>query len=98
MPCSYVPKTIDLSGVAVPQELLDLTEKLAEANHDTWAAQRISQGWTYGPARDDATKQTPCLVPYSDLTDVEKEYDRKTSMDTIRLLLAMGYQIVKETE
>ena len=60
-----------------------------------WAAERIRQGWTYGPARDDAAKRHPCLVPYDQLSDAEKEFDRKTAVETLRLILALGYEIKK---
>jgi ryanodine receptor 2 len=72
-----------------------LLERLAENTHDVWAAQRIKEGWEYGPMRDDANKKHPCLVPYADLPESEKEYDRKTSAETIKAVMALGYVISK---
>ena len=92
----YVPQPYDVSGVELPEELNALTERIAENVHDLWAAGRIAQGWTYGETRNDALKQTPCLVPYDALPEDEKEYDRATAMGTLRLILALGYRIVKE--
>src|SRR5438045_4140296 len=89
----YQPKPIEASSIALPQDLLDLTEHLAENAHDHWARQRIKDGWTYGPNRDDAQKQHPCLVPYDDLPESEKEYDRKAAMETLKAILALGYRI-----
>ena len=43
---------------------------------DLWAAQRMSQSWTLGPARDDAAKKHPCLVPNGALPESENEFDR----------------------
>ena len=63
--------------------------------HDTWAAGRISEGYTYGPVKDAAKKTTPLLAPYQDLPESEKEYDRKTALETIKILLKLGYKIVK---
>ena len=40
-------------------------------------------------------KETPCLVPYSELSEEEKEYDRKTAMETIKLIVKLGYRIEK---
>lgn len=94
----YEPKPIDTSGVILPEELLRLTEKLAENTHDVWAETRIAQGWTYGPVRDDFKKTHPCLVPYEELPDSEKEYDRSTSLETIRLVLRLGYRISREED
>src|ERR1039458_4934846 len=72
---SYQPKPIDTEGATLPQELLPLTERLAENAHDLWAAQRLAQGWSFGPQRDDKAKKHPCLVPYNELPESEKEYD-----------------------
>jgi hypothetical protein len=93
---SYNPKPINTSDITLPKELLDLTEKIAENVHDVWAVGRLEQNWTYGPVRDDAKKETPCLVPYRDLPESEKDYDRNTAMETIKLIIKMGYHIVKE--
>jgi hypothetical protein len=72
-----------------------LTERLAEHSHDVWATQRIADGWTYGPKRDDATKQHPDLIPYAELPEPEKEYDRKAAMETLKAIIALGYRIVR---
>lgn len=90
---SYTPKPIDTSAVELPPDLLELTEKLAENTHDLWALQRMQQGWTYGPQRDDAAKKHPDLVPYSELPESEKEYDRTTAMEALRAIMALGYEI-----
>lgn len=92
---AFQPSPIDTTTIRLPEELLMLTEKLAQNAHDVWARGRISQGWTYGSVRDDALKQTPCLVPYSELSEGEKAYDRNTALETIKLIVKMGYQIVK---
>ena len=42
----YCPKPIDTSEVKLPDEMLALTEKIAENVHDVWAKGRISEGWT----------------------------------------------------
>jgi hypothetical protein len=90
---SYHPQPIDTSGISLPPELSALTERLAENAHDLWAAQRLSQGWRLGPQRDDAKKLHPCLVPYAELPDSEKEFDRQAAMGTLRAILSLGYQI-----
>lgn len=93
MKCTYTPKTVDVSDVNLPEDLTPLGELIAENTHDTWAASRIAEGWMYGPQRDDARKTHPDLVPYADLTEEEKEYDRRTSVTTIKLILKLGYEI-----
>ncbi|HLW68103.1 MAG TPA: RyR domain-containing protein [Gemmataceae bacterium] len=91
----YVPQPIDTSQVQVPPSLVDLTEQLAENAHDVWARQRLSDGWTWGPQRDDKAKHHPCLIPYADLPDSEKQYDRQTAMETLKAIMALGYRIEK---
>ena len=90
----YTPTPISTEGVTLPLELGPLVERLAENNHDHWARQRIEAGWTYGPQRDDVCKTHPDLVPYSDLPEGEKEYDRTSVIETLKAILTLGYQIV----
>ena len=92
----YVPAPIDTSNVELSEDLLSLTEKIAENVHSVWAAGRIADGWTYGEKRNDEFKQTPCLVPYAELPESEKEYDRATALNTLKLVIALGYSIKKE--
>ncbi len=81
---TYQPKPLDTSHIQLSSDLSELLEKLAENTHDVWAAQRIKEGWSYGPNRDDVAKNNPCLVPYPDLPESEKEYDRKTAGETLK--------------
>ncbi|MBQ6140230.1 MAG: Ryanodine receptor Ryr [Kiritimatiellae bacterium] len=87
------PQSTDTGDVVLPESLMPLIEALAENVHDTWAKGRIDEGWTYGPVRDDARKQHPCLVPYSDLPESEKAYDRATAISTLKFICKMGYRI-----
>lgn len=89
----YEPKPIDTSSVKLDDELLTLTEKLAANIHDVWAIGRISEGWTYGPEKSSERKETPCLVPYGQLPESEKEYDRNTALETLKLIVTLGYEI-----
>ena len=91
----YIPKPVDTSAVHLPDDLIALTEQIAENVHDIWVQGRIADGWTYGEKRDDENKKTPCLVPYSQLSESEKEYDRNTAIETIKLIVALGYKIEK---
>ena len=91
----YKPTPIDTADVTLPDELLALTEQIAENVHDVWAASRIKEGWTYGETRDSAAKTTPCLVPYCELPEIEKEYDRNTAFETLKLIYKLGYRIQK---
>src|SRR5207253_688130 len=89
----YEPAAVDTSQVMLPEELLDLVERLACNVHNVWARQRMDQGWRHGPERNDARKEHPDLVPYEELSEVEKEYDRSTAMETIKTIVGWGYRI-----
>ena len=91
----YVPQPIETQDVELSDELLAISEKLAKHVHEVWAKRRIEQGWTRGPIRDEIKKQTPCLIPYEELSEEEKDYDRYTSQETLRLLIKLGYRIVR---
>lgn len=89
----YIPQPIDTSDVKLPEKLEQLVEQMSKNVHEVWAESRISQGWTYGEQRNDELKTHPCLVPYEDLPEVEKDYDRSTSIGTIKLILKLGFKI-----
>lgn len=89
----YQPKPIDTSDVTLTEEIRRLTELLAKNAHDIWAKQRLAEGWSYGPTRNDSKKEHPCLVPYEELPDSEKQYDRNAAMETLKAVLALGYKI-----
>ncbi|MBE6774778.1 MAG: Ryanodine receptor Ryr [Ruminococcaceae bacterium] len=91
----YKPEPIDTSAIELSAELLELTEKIAENVHDVWAERRIREGWSYGETRDDVNRKTPCLVPYNELPESEKEYDRSTALETVKVIISLGYEIKK---
>ena len=92
---NYKPKPIDTSDIELSKELIELTEKLAENVHEVWSVNRINEGWIYGEERDDLKKTTPCLVPYDQLPEFEKDYDRRTAIETLKLILKLGFKIEK---
>lgn len=91
----YIPSPVDTSKVILDKDLLDLTEVVAKNVHEVWSYSRIKEGWVYGENRDSIKKTTPCLVPYEDLPEIEKQYDRDTAMETIKLLIKLGYKLNK---
>jgi hypothetical protein len=91
----YKPVPIDTSQVELSPEIRQLTEALAENAHEVWAQERLAQGWRFGPERHDARKEHPSLIPYEQLPESEKVFDRNTAMETLRAILALGYRIVK---
>ena len=89
----YTPQPMDTKDVRLPEELNELVEQMAKNVHEVWAQTRIQQGWTWGPERNDALKHHPCLVPYEDLPESEREYDRNTSIETLKLICKLGFKI-----
>ncbi|MCH5247752.1 MAG: Ryanodine receptor Ryr [Muribaculaceae bacterium] len=92
---NYTPSPIDTSDIELPDELKPLLESMAKNVHEVWAKQRISEGWTYGEKRDDNLRKHPGLVPYEELSEIEKQYDRNTSVETLKLILKLGFHITQ---
>lgn len=89
----YDPKPIDTTEIELSEELLALTEQIAENTHDVWAKGRMEEGWVYGEVKDSEKKTTPLLIPYADLPESEKMYDRNTVLETLKLIVKLGYCI-----
>lgn len=95
MKSAYIPQPIDVSSIELPAELTPLTEALARNVHEVWAATRIAQGWRFGPERNDLLKEHPCLIPYDELPEEERTYDRHTALETLKLIEHLGFEIRK---
>lgn len=93
---TYTPTPIDTTDIKLDDELTKLVEQLARNVHDNWAQSRLNEGWTYGPERNDTLKQHPCLVDYDDLPEIEKDYDRNTAIETLKLILKLGWILEKK--
>jgi ryanodine receptor 2 len=68
---------------------------LAESNHDNWALGKIAKGYRYGEITSDPDKTHADLIPYAELTEDKKDYDRITAMETLKAIYALGYRIVR---
>ncbi len=93
---NYIPRPLNTVNLHLPREIEGLIEYLAANNHEIWAQRRIADGWKYGPQRNDEKKEHPDLVPYEQLPDPEKDYDRATATGIIKTILALGYEIRKK--
>ena len=91
----YKPQPIDTSDVKLPEELESFVEQMSKNVLEVWAEARISQGWSFGEKRNDDLKTHPCLIPYEQLPESEKEYDRNTSIGTLKLILKLGFKITQ---
>ncbi len=93
---NYKPNPIDTSQIQLSIELLDLSELLAKNVHDVWAEKRFSEGWEWGSEKKSRFKKSPNLVPFDDLPESEKEYDRIMVIETLKSIIALGYTIEKK--
>ena len=91
----YIPQPIDTTDVKLPEDLESLVEQMSKNVHEVGAETRIRQGWTYGEQRNDELKTHPCLIPYEELPESEKEYDRNSSIGTLKLIMKLGFKITK---
>lgn len=91
----YTPKPVDISDVELDSTLMELVEVMAKNVHDVWAETRIKDGWRYGETRNDERLEHPCLIPYEELPDSEREYDRNTAIGTLKLIHKLGFKIIK---
>ena len=93
----YIPAPVDTTNVQLPEELMALAEAISKNVHEVWAQNRMNEGWIYGSVRDDEKRQTPCLVPYEDLSEEEKAYDLNTAFGTLKFIVSQGFEIIKKT-
>jgi len=70
-------------------------EDMAEAAHQVWMEGKINAGWTYAVVTDKAAKQHSCLVPYSELSEADKESDRDLVRGIPAILEKAGYEVKK---
>jgi hypothetical protein len=68
----------------------DELETLAQAEHDRWMAAKLSDGWVYGPQRDDRQRFHPDIVRYDALPERVKDLDREQVRVMTRLLATSG--------
>ena len=91
----YQPKPIDTSDIILPDGISDILEELAKNTHEVWAAGKLKEGYS---TEQNAGKMThPSLIPYEDLPESQKEYDRNTLLETIRLLIKLGFDNQKRS-
>lgn len=91
----YDPQPVDTSHTFLSKDLEYLINDLAKQLHEVWAHKKIQQGWLFGPVRDNEKKRHPLLIPYEQLPDKDKEYNREMSREQIKVIVALGWNIKK---
>lgn len=92
----YKPNPIDLSKVKLSKSLEHDLEVIARSVHEVWAWQRQLKDWEYGKDYDEINRKHPCMVEYDQLSELERDMDRATVVQTIKMLLVLGYEIEKK--
>ncbi len=94
----YIPSPLDTSKIKLSEDILQLTDFYAENAHEVWAEEKMAQGWTHGPKLDEEKKEHPMLVPFKELPENEKRYDRNVAQENIKAILSTGYRIERPTD
>jgi hypothetical protein len=68
-------------------------EVMAEMEHARWTIERLLDGWKQGKNRDVDNRINPYLVPWSELPEEAKEWDRETVCQIPELLAQVGLEI-----
>jgi len=76
----------------------DEVEELARAEHDRWERNLRGQGWRFGPVKDAELKLHPSLVPWSELSEDERDTDREPVRALPEMLARLGFAIVRSED
>jgi hypothetical protein len=68
-------------------------EALAAEEHARWTMELLRKGWRYGRTKSDETRQHPCLVPYAELPDADRQYDMMMARTIPEYLRIAGMQM-----
>lgn len=92
----YKPKPINTSKVVLPSVICELSEVLSKNVHEVWSTRKMQEGYTFGDTDNKAAKTHHNLVPYEQLSPEDQVYDRDTALETIKVLIMLGFTIEKK--
>lgn len=72
------------------------TETMARMEHERWVTERLEQGWSRGPVRDDAKKLNPSLVGWDELDETGKGWNREAARELPATLGHAGFRIFRK--
>lgn len=70
-------------------------EHLAELEHGRWNAERLLAGWKPGPVKGVVNKISPYIIPWENLMEEMKEWDRDPVRKLPEMLAKMRYEIYR---
>jgi hypothetical protein len=71
-------------------------EGMAEMEHGRWNVERLLDGWKRGARRDVAKKTSPFLVPWIELPEDIKDWDRETVRKIPEFLAKVGLEVQRK--
>ncbi|KAM8832097.1 ryanodine receptor 3 isoform 3-T3 [Spinachia spinachia] len=95
---NFDPKPVNTANISLPEKLEYIANKYAEHSHDKWSSEKASAGWKHGDSLDERAKTHPLLKPYKALSDKERETYRWPVRESLKSMLAMGWNIERTKE
>ncbi|TPP59596.1 Ryanodine receptor 44F [Fasciola gigantica] len=92
----FVPQTVLTAHIQLPNNVEIVRDRLAENLHEMWSMRKIDQGWKYGERRDDQNGLHPCLTTFGKLPGPDRQYNVTLAYETLRTIVALGYNITYE--
>ena len=84
---NYNPQPVDMTNLTLSRDMQNMADRLAENAHDIWAKRKKDELEASGGGVH------PQMVPYDMLTEKEKRKDRLRSVELIKYLQFMGYNL-----
>ncbi len=92
---TYNPNPEDTSNIKLSDDIVAVFEQISKNTHEVWAKGRIDEGWIHGDIYDGIRKMHPRLVPYEQLPEDEKAFDRNTTAQVIKMLIKLGFIVIR---
>ena len=84
---------VDTSGVELSGEMIRLIDILARNMHESRAKEYLEAGWRFGDSMDIVKRTHPDLMPYDELTDIQKERYVSTASSVVKTMTAIGFKL-----
>jgi len=75
LPWDQAPKWQQESAIKGVTAHLENPELSPRESHELWVTNKMKEGWVYGPQKNVAEKQHPCMVAYYDLPMSQRSKD-----------------------
>lgn len=90
--CGFRVRPTTHPNVRIPFSKQEV-ERMAELEHGRWNVERVRDGWRQGNLRDNAKKIHDCIVPWNNLPEDIKHYDRAAVRQFPTILAKAGLEV-----